>query len=334
MNSLESRSESDESVSEPQKVAEFVVPDAQYIRRELPVSEVAVKLGLDVRGRWVRCPQDRAHWARIWLRKNTVKCFSCRCRPMTTIDLAVHVLQADVNQAIQWIAARFDVPKRRRRITRNLRGITRRLYTDYPACKRPRHLELSIDTLRRAPFWAHLTPTARRLAAYLIQATPRESLVLSVTYRELQRSVQTGNRGTLKRAFDQLREIGFVQTSIEATERDVYGRFAGRTVIRLTWGSQQFQSLLSATKYIGSKMNQVKSRDRQEIEPGAMPQKSITSERRLRADLSSVTPFVQALARFGGQSTNVSAILESSIMKARDSEAVAARVLRRSDVSD
>lgn len=266
---------------EPQKVAEFVVPDAQYIRRELPVSEVAVKLGLDVHGRWVRCPHDRAHWARIWMRKNKLKCFSCPCRPMTTIDLAMHILQADVNQAIQWIAARFDVPTRRRRITRNLWGVTRHLYVDYPARKRPRHLELSIDTLRRSPLWAHLTPTARRLAAFLIQATPRDSLILTVTYRELQGSVQTGNRGTLKRAFDQLRQIGFAQTSIEATERDIFGRFAGRTVIRLTWGSQRLQSLLtteeSATKYIGSKLNQVKSQNRQETEPGATPQESTTS---------------------------------------------------------
>jgi hypothetical protein len=55
---------------EPQKLGEFVVPDAEYIRRELPMSEVAEKLGFDVRGRRVRCPQDRAHWARLWLRKN------------------------------------------------------------------------------------------------------------------------------------------------------------------------------------------------------------------------------------------------------------------------
>jgi hypothetical protein len=214
-------------MSEPQKVAEFVVPDADYIRLELPMSEVAEKLGLDVRDRRVRCPRDRSHWAKIWLKKNKVKCFKCGSRACWgTIDLVMVTLRADVNQAIQWIAARFAVPKRRRRITRNLWGTTRNLYVDYPDGKRPRRLEISLDALRRSPVWASLTPTTRRLAAFLIQAVPRESLILSITYRELQRKVQTANRGTLKIAFAQLREIGLIETQREASGNDGFGFYA------------------------------------------------------------------------------------------------------------
>jgi hypothetical protein len=40
-------------MGESQKVAEFLVPDADYIRRDVPMSDVVKKLGLDVRGRWV-----------------------------------------------------------------------------------------------------------------------------------------------------------------------------------------------------------------------------------------------------------------------------------------
>jgi hypothetical protein len=162
----------------------------------------------------------------------TIACWS-------TIDLVMPVMQADVNHAIQWIAARFDVPKRRRRITRNLCGITRHLYVEYPAGERPPHLESNIDNLRRSPLWAHVTPTARRLAAFLIQATPRESLVLSVTYRELQRNLQTGNRGTLKGAFEQLRRIGLVETQREASGNDGFGFYSSKTLVRLTWGSER-----------------------------------------------------------------------------------------------
>ena len=107
--------------------------------------------------------------------------------------------------------------------------------------------------------WAHLTPTARRLAAFLIQATPRESLVLSVTYRELQRNLQTGNRGTLTKAFEQLRKIGLIETQREASENDGFRFYSSKTLVRLTWGSERFQLSVTAvgraTQYIGSKLN-------------------------------------------------------------------------------
>ncbi len=242
-----------------QTVAQFSVPDAEYIRK-LPMSEVAEKLGLDVRGRWIRCPRDRAHWARLWLRKNKVKCFRCGARACWgTIDLVMLMLQVDIKAALDWVAARFDVPTRRRRITKNLMGTTRHLFVDYSDGRRPDRLELSLDTLRRSPVWAHLSPTARRLGAFLIQETPRESMILSLTYRELQTKLHAGNRGTITRAFEQLREAGLAETAREASDREGFGFYASRTIVRLTWASERFQSSLtvggSATKYIGSKLN-------------------------------------------------------------------------------
>ena len=307
---------------EPQKLTEFLVPDAGYMRRELPMREVAEKLRLDVRDRRVRCPKDRSHWASIWLKKNKVKCFKCGARACwSTIDLVMLVLQADVNHAIQWIAARFDVPKRRRRITRNLWGSTRHLYVDYSDGKRPRRLEISLDALRRSPVWANLTPTARRLAAFLIQATPRESLVLTVTYRELQRNVQTGNRGTLKRAFVQLREIGLIETQREASGNDGFRFYASKTVVRLTWGSGRFQSSLtagaSATKYIGSKLNHESDKKVnhgeehktvKKVNHGAGPEISIASPQNVCGDLSSFTPCIELGVRYAGQIHNFKAI--------------------------
>jgi hypothetical protein len=308
-------------MSEPQKVAEFVVPDADYIRRDVPMSEVAEKLGLDVRDRWVRCHNDRSHWARIWLRKNMIKCFRCASRPMTTIDLVMNMLEMDVRQAINWIAERFDVHMRRKRITRNLWGITRHLYTDYPPLKRPRRLELSIDVLRRAPLWGELTPTARRLAAFLIEAVPRDSLVLSVTYRELQRSLQTANRGTLKRAFAQLCEIGLIETQREASENEGFVFYASKTLVRLTWGSESFQSSLapgaSATKYIGSKLNHESDKEMNHAEEyktvkkvnhGPGPEKVAASPQELCGDLASFTPCIGIGVHYAAQDYNFEAI--------------------------
>ena len=155
------------------------------------------------------------------------------------------VLNLDVKQAIQWIATRFDVPKRRRRITRNLWGANRRLYVDYPDGKRPRRLEINLDTLRSSPIWASLKPTARRLAAFFIQEVPRDSLILSISYRDLQLKLEAGNRGTLKRAFARLCELGLIETQREASGNEGFGFYASKTLVRLTWGSESFQSSLA-----------------------------------------------------------------------------------------
>jgi hypothetical protein len=248
------------------------VPDAAYVRRELRISDLAMKLGLDVRGRWVRCPYDRGHWARVWVRKNAVKCFHCRRRPLSTIDLVVEVLGNDVGEVLRWIAPHFDIPRRRLRVTTNRFGTTRHAYVDYQAIKGPARLKPCAAALRRSPGWPRLSHGARLLAAFLLDTIPRETLVLTTTYRELQRNTGIGNRGTLKRAFGQLAAIGLVETAIEATGREIHGRLAGQTTVRLTWGSEAFQSWLNfrgaATKYIGSKLNQVESRNGQETEPG------------------------------------------------------------------
>jgi hypothetical protein len=309
-------------MSEPQKVAEFVVPDADYIRLELPMSEVAEKLGLDVRDRHVRCPRDRSHWAKIWLKKNKVKCFECGAGACWgTIDLAMDVLQVDVSRAIKWIAMRFDVRTRRRRITRNLWGTTRRLYLDYPVGKRPQRLEINLDTLRSSPIWAILKPTVRRLAIYLIEGVPRDSLILSITYRGLQLKVAAGNRGSLKRAFGQLCEIGLIETQREANGDDGFGFYASKTLVRLTWGSERFQSSLtagsSATKYIGSKLNHESDKKVnhgeepktvKKVNHGAGPEKSTASPQRVCGDLSSFTPRIGMGVRFAGQIYNFEAI--------------------------
>jgi hypothetical protein len=309
-------------MSKPQKVAEFVVPDADYIRLELPMSEVAEKLGLDVRDRRVRCPRDSSHWAKIWLKKNKVKCFKCGSRACWgTIDLAMDVLQVDVGRAIKWIAMRFDVPTRRRRVTRNLWGTTRRFYTDYPAGKRPRRLEINLDTLRRSPVWASLKPTARRLATFFIETVPRDSLILSIPYRDLQLKLGAGNRGTLTRAFAQLCEIGLIETQREASGHDGFGFYASKTLVRLTWGSERFQSSLapgaSATKYIGSKLNHESDKKVnhgeehktvKKVNHDARPENSIVSLQQLCGDLSSFTPCIGMGVRYADQIYNFEAI--------------------------
>jgi hypothetical protein len=185
----------------------------------------------------------------------------------------MQILGSDVGTALRWIGERFDVPQRRVRVMINRRGTTRHRFVDYPQLKRPTGLEPGVGALRRSLGWPKLSHGARQLALFLVDAIPRDTLLLTTTYRKLQRNVGIGNRGTMKRALGQLAGIGLVETAIEATDRDIHGRFAGQTVVRLSWGSATFQDWLAgggtATKYIGSILNQVRFPNRQESEPGA-----------------------------------------------------------------
>ena len=235
---------------------------------------VAQQLGLTIKGRWVRCPNDQAHWARLWLKKNKLKCFRCGARPLSNIDLVMNVLHTDVNGAIKWLAARFDVPRVGRRITTNLRGLTRRLYVDYPARPRPPRLEPNVSTLRRAAAWPSLTHAARLLAPVLLEIIPKSTLTITTTQEELRRLAGISNRGTAKNALLQLERIGLAATAREAADREPRsGRFTTALRLRLTWGSAAFQAWLatggSATRYRCSKLNTVKPANGHEIEHGA-----------------------------------------------------------------
>lgn len=277
-------------------------PDAQFVRKELPIRDVAQALGLEPDARRLRCPIDRTHWARFWLRRNSVKCFACRHRPWSTIDLVMASLDMNVGDALRWLDEQFKIPRRQRRVTRSRWGKTRPVLVDYPACQRPHRLMPDIRELRRAPSWPSLTHGARALAAVLLESIPWHSPTLATTYREIQRKTGIGNRGTLKSAFGQLATIGMIETAIEATHREVHGRFADQTIIRLTWGSQAFQSWLStpctATKYLGSEVNLVKSPNGQETEPGVEQEseRGLMPPKPLRERVLS-DPVVQAFIR-------------------------------------
>ena len=249
------------------------VPDAQYIRRELPIADVGRALGLEPCGRRLRCPTDRSHWAGMWLRKNSVKCFTCRSQPWSTIDLVMVSLGMDVGAALAWLAQHFDIPKRRVRVTTNRYGLTRRRYVVYPTVPRPKRLEPSGASLRRAPGWPKLSHGARQLALFLVDAIPRDTLLLTTTYRKLQQDVGIGNRRTVRRALSQLEEIALIRVSGEADPHATDGRFCNRTCVRLTWASPAFQQWLctgsaTATKYSVAQVNQAKCANRHKSEPG------------------------------------------------------------------
>ncbi len=73
--------------------------------RDLPIEEVAVRLGLDVRHHKALCPFHNDHHASLSfnVRKNTYRCFVCDAHG-DTIDLVRHLLHKDFREACQWLS--------------------------------------------------------------------------------------------------------------------------------------------------------------------------------------------------------------------------------------
>src|SRR5262245_22948524 len=91
-------------------------PDISWIKKHVPIFEVAKALGLRIWRRRVHCvrPESHSHGdadpsLHLYEKGNRYRCFVCELRG-SNVDLAMRVLGMGVSDAVQWIADRFTVP--------------------------------------------------------------------------------------------------------------------------------------------------------------------------------------------------------------------------------
>ena len=81
--------------------------DNQQIQalRDLPIEEVAERLGMEIRAHKSLCPFHNDHHPSLSFntRKNTYRCFVCDAHG-GTIDLVMHLLHKDFKEACQWLS--------------------------------------------------------------------------------------------------------------------------------------------------------------------------------------------------------------------------------------
>ena len=190
------------------------VPDATFIRKSVPVTDVAGELSLEVRhNRMIRCwyPERHQHDDRtpsvgVWKRFNRVKCFVCPMRPLGPIDLVIDVLGLNPGQAIRWIAQRFDVPRIPK--GKHLRNPKRVIG--------PVGHEDPLELLVRSGLWALLCPASRNIAAVLIsladrQQHDRETWRIQISYQALLRFSGLGSFSSISKAVHELQDIGWLK---------------------------------------------------------------------------------------------------------------------------
>lgn len=84
--------------------------------RDLPIEEVAQRLGMHPERHKCLCPFHDDHHASLTFsaRRNTCRCYVCMNKPLGTIDLVMKAMNTDFLDACRWLAstANFYIPER------------------------------------------------------------------------------------------------------------------------------------------------------------------------------------------------------------------------------
>jgi hypothetical protein len=184
------------------------ISDLAYIRDQIPIAEVALKLGLTVRGKMIRCwhPDNHAHGDRtpsvgIWEKRNRVRCFGgCKPQMLSTIDLVMDFRSATFKEAINWITDKFEVPICSRIQTRTrFSPLERRNGEDWP-----------LERFVSSGLWASLGHPAQALLPVFLTVVRTGENDVSLSYRTLQRYSGLGSPSSVRRGLDELKFIGVV----------------------------------------------------------------------------------------------------------------------------
>jgi hypothetical protein len=177
-------------------------PDAQWIRREIAVADVARKLGLEGDGWRFDCFRHHPFGKRkrslsVHHQSNTIRCFTCDDRSMSPIDLVAKVNGCGVGAAILWIGERFPgVPTVELRLKRRSKTYVRR-----------QTQTLTVDTLVRSPGWAALSLAAKAVITAILARTPAagsEQYSLRCSYEALRKWTGVRSEATIARALREL----------------------------------------------------------------------------------------------------------------------------------
>lgn len=140
-------------------------PDLKYIRHHVSVRDVARELGLEVFGNSARCWRSENHQhgdhspSLSFTKRNRWKCHVCDDMACSNLDLVMAFQGCDLKTAVEWIAARFDVPLVER-------GRSRRV--TYPRRLRAGVAASPLDDFVRPGLWACLSSNARSVLGVFI----------------------------------------------------------------------------------------------------------------------------------------------------------------------
>jgi hypothetical protein len=218
--------------------------DFKWINTEIPILDVAQKLGLVVRGKKATCPECAKRRLTFTTVLNGWKCWSCDPggKMHSVIDLVMVHRDCPAYEAARWIGENWRVAGRVQiERSENAHGRERHTYQRYQPIPVPDKSEPSIQALVASPGWPEMPLSARVIAVTLFaMAETEDNRVVSISRRALGALAGVHKPIAIARAVRELEAIGLF-----AVDRGSWGnRGYKASSFKLTWWSQAFQAWL------------------------------------------------------------------------------------------
>jgi hypothetical protein len=214
------------------------LPDLNYIRRDIPIFDVAKGLGIKLAGKntarcWRDAHQNGDRTPSISFHKNCAKCHVCDVGLLSTVDLVMMHENCDFAQAVRWITARWDVPALppNTKLRRPQRWSAGRIGVAH----------FPVENMVRTGLWAWLSDAARALLITLACFTDPVTGEAVISQRGLARYCGKASRTTIAAVIAQFEQIGLLK--VTRAKRDDAVRPV--STYKLTIESERFQGLLA-----------------------------------------------------------------------------------------
>jgi hypothetical protein len=187
---------------------ELSQPDAAWVKKHVPVLEVAKLLGLHLRRKRARCWRIENHRhgdadpsLHFYERKNRVRCFVCDMRGgHSNIDLVMGVLGIPFGEAVRWIAEHFAVPTAKRG----------RPVGSHPAQAIPHRVGVhgsEFEVLVRSGMFGQLSAPERSVLIALTLFQDSDTGLTLLSYAGIMRYAGVSSRGTVSKALKRLARL-------------------------------------------------------------------------------------------------------------------------------
>ena len=217
--------------------------DLAFIRRRVPIRDVAATLGLQLSGRYrATCWRPEAHRhgdadpsVSFQAKKNCGICWTCDQHSWGVIDLVMMVRGCEFPAAIVWICEHWPVPAARpgqHIVHRNGWSPTFRVGCGYSR----------LEWVIRSGVWAQLSPSQCSVLAVLDSFTDAETGQVTISYRGLARYAGVGSFATIRGALRRFQELGLleIKRSLDGDGFRTCSRY------QLTFDSPRFLSIVNS----------------------------------------------------------------------------------------
>ena len=187
-------------------------PDISWIKKNVPVLEVAKALGMRIRRHRAQCwrPENHTHGdaepsLHFHEKKNRVRCFVCDMRGgHSNVDLVMAILNLNVGDAVRWIAERFTVPN-----VKVGRPVGRQ-EVQPAACRVGVHGG-EFEFLVRSGMFGKLPAPERSILVALAHFRDHDSGLTQLSYAGIMRYAGVSSTATVARALKQLARLRAIE---------------------------------------------------------------------------------------------------------------------------